>query len=112
SCIRVLDNPAGHIPHALNVGIRAARGRIIVRVDGHAAIDSDYVSTCVRTLEETGADNVGGPMRTRGRGFWGQAIALAMRSPFGRPAAFQQASVSREVDSVHSGAFRRDTLER
>jgi len=112
SCVRLIDNPAGRIPHGLNLGFRAASGRIVVRVDGHAVIDPDYVSPCVRTLEASGADNVGGPMRCRGLGFWGRAIALAMGSPFGRPAAFQQATEPREVESVHSGAFWRESIER
>jgi len=34
--VRLLPNPQRHIPHALNLGIAAAQGEIIVRLDGHA----------------------------------------------------------------------------
>src|SRR6186713_3373452 len=58
-CIRVLNNPRRSTPAALNVGIRAAGGAIIIRMDVHAQYARDYVLECVRVLEETGADNVG-----------------------------------------------------
>src|SRR5437764_1992008 len=34
--IRVLDNPGRTTPHALNVGLAAARGEFVVRMDAHA----------------------------------------------------------------------------
>jgi succinoglycan biosynthesis protein ExoA len=110
--LRLLDNPAGTIPCGLNTGIRVARGSVIVRVDGHAVIAPDYISQCVRALGASGADNVGGPMRSRGIGFWGQAIGRAMRSPFAGPAKFHHATEPQEVDTVYLGAFRREALER
>src|ERR1700704_456922 len=33
--IRVLDNPGRTTPHALNVGLSAARGEFVVRMDAH-----------------------------------------------------------------------------
>jgi succinoglycan biosynthesis protein ExoA len=110
--LRLLDNPRRLIPHALNVGIRAARGSIIVRVDGHSVIDSDYVSRCVHTLQASGAHNVGGPMRSKGLGFWGRVNARAMSSPFGRPGKFNHATKPQDVDTVFLGTFQRETLER
>lgn len=109
--LALLDNPAGLIPHGLNVGICAARGSIVVRVNGHAVVDRGYVSACVRALEATGADNVGGLMRWKGIGFWGEVIALALASPFARPSPFYRSAAACEVDTVCLGAFRRDTLK-
>src|SRR3712207_7137710 len=34
--VRLLRNPAGHTPAALNVGLRAARGRFVVRMDARS----------------------------------------------------------------------------
>src|ERR1044072_3606008 len=34
--LRVIDNPARNIPTALNLGIGAARGELIVRMDAHS----------------------------------------------------------------------------
>jgi succinoglycan biosynthesis protein ExoA len=41
--IRVVDNPVGKTPHALNLGIAAARHDIIVRVDGHGELTDGYI---------------------------------------------------------------------
>lgn len=110
--IRLIDNPKQIVTSAINIGIRNARGEIVVRVDGHAVIDRDYVSECVRALDDTGADNVGGPMRSKGLGFWGDAVARAMASPFGRPAKYHHATEMMETDTVFLGAFRRTVFDR
>ena len=65
--IHLYRNPHKTVQYALNIGIREAAGEIIVRLDAHAEYDRSYVSQCVKTLEETGADNVGGPTVVRGK---------------------------------------------
>ncbi|GIW43730.1 MAG: succinoglycan biosynthesis protein exoa [Candidatus Binatia bacterium] len=110
--IRVLRNPARIVPTALNIGIRAARGDIIARVDAHTVLEPDYLREGVRTLRQTGADNVGGPMRTAGGGPTAEAIARAMDSPFGIGAYFHFAQADREVDTVYMGMWPRSTFER
>lgn len=110
--IRVLRNPARIVPTALNIGIRAARGDIIARVDAHTVLEPDYLRQGVATLLRTGADNVGGPMRTAGGGPVARAIARAMDSPFGIGAYFHYAQADREVDTVYMGMWPRSTFER
>ena len=56
---------------------------IVVRVDGHAMLPPDYVRAAVETLEETGADNVGGIMAAEGVTPFEQAVARAMTSRIG-----------------------------
>ena len=110
--VRLLVNPAGIVPTAMNIGVAAARGEIIVRVDGHTLIAPNYVRQCVATLQCTGAVNAGGPMRPAGEGYWGRAIAAATGSPFGvGNGAFHDATiVDDDVDTVYMGAFRRAAL--
>jgi glycosyltransferase involved in cell wall biosynthesis len=62
--VRMVDNPERITPVALNRAIAATRGEITVRFDAHAAMPGDYISKCVEVLERSGADNVGGAMRT------------------------------------------------
>ena len=81
--VRLLDNRDKIQAAGLNVGIRAAQGDIIVRVDGHTFIEPDYVRACVQHLVAGDAENVGGMMQAQGDTFVGQAIALATTSPFG-----------------------------
>lgn len=111
--VRTVANPSGRTPSALNAGIGAARHDVIVRVDGHAEIPADYVATAVRTLEETGADNVGGLMKAVGRSAFERAVACAMRSRIGvGGGTFHVGGGAGPVDTVYLGAFRRKALER
>ena len=111
--LRLLRNPDRHVAQGLNVGIRASRGEIVIRVDGHCLVPSHYVSTCVRLLQEGVADCVGGPPRAMGIGWAGTAIAMAMRSPFGvGGATFRYTTRARYVDHVPFGAYWRHIFER
>ena len=78
--IRLLTNPKKTIPGAMNIGIDGSRGGIIMKMDAHTIYAPDYISQCVRFLEEYGADNVGGVVRTlpRTQTLVGRAIALAL----------------------------------
>src|SRR4029434_6801875 len=60
-CLHLVDDPGRSVPMALNTAVRAARGRIIVRIDAHTQYAPDYVSQCLAVLQETGADTVRGP---------------------------------------------------
>ena len=48
--VEILDNPGRTAPCALNIGLRAAQGEIVVRVDGHCEIGPDYVAHGIRHL--------------------------------------------------------------
>ncbi|MGA8048030.1 MAG: glycosyltransferase family 2 protein [Dermatophilaceae bacterium] len=111
--VLVVDNPTGRTPDALNAAIAAADGDVVVRVDGHAEIPADYVATAVRTLEETGADNVGGIMDAQGITAFQRAVAVAMRSPVGVGSSrFHVGGEAGPADTVYLGAFRRTALAR
>ncbi len=110
---RLLDNPRGQVAAALNRGVAAASGEILLRVDAHTLPAPDYVRRCVEALAATGADNVGGPMAPAGDTPVGRAVALAMGSRFGvGTARFRFAREVEEVDTVYLGAFPRRVLER
>jgi succinoglycan biosynthesis protein ExoA len=110
--VHLLHNPLRRVAGGLNVGLRAARGDVIVRVDGHCVIPPDYVATCVKRLRSGGADCAGGPVRAEGETPMGRAIAQAMSTPFGvGGAAFRWADAVREVDHLPFGAWRREVFE-
>ena len=114
--LRIIDNPARVKPRALNLGIEASRGEIIIRVDAHAVYPPDYVRLCVEHLEKSGADNVGGYRETRPRQdtAMGRAIALSIGSRFGSGGATYRtgASTTRWVDTVFGGCYRRELFHR
>ncbi len=110
--ICLLQNPARIVPPALNLAIRAARGAVIARVDGHTRIDPDYLRVGVETLARTGADNVGGPMTAVGGGTLGDAVARVTSSRFGVGSYFHYGTTEREVDTVYLGMWPRAVFSR
>ena len=111
--LRLIDNPAQIVSTALNMGIRVARGRIIIRMDAHTQYARNYIRECVTVLRETGADNVGGPWIARGDGFVSRAIAAAFQSSFGAGGARgHNPDYEGEVDTVYLGCWPRDVFDR
>lgn len=109
--VRLIDNPRRITPVALNLGINNARGHIIVRMDAHTQYAQDYVLKCVETLQQTGADNVGGPARTNAVGYVQRAIAAAHHSRFSSGgAAFHRVNYEGAVDTVFYGCWHKDKL--
>jgi glycosyltransferase involved in cell wall biosynthesis len=110
--VRVVPNPRRIQSAGLNLVIPQARGEYIIRVDGHTILAPDYVSTCVRLLQETGADNVGGAMNPVGITPMGKAIAAAGKSAFAVPTAFHVSDRAQYTDTVYLGAWPRGVFER
>ena len=111
--IVLVPNPSGRTPSGLNAAIRASRYEVVVRVDGHAMLPADYVSTAVETLVRTGADNVGGIMQAEGETPFEQAVARAMTTPMGVGAApFHVGGGEGEAETVYLGCFRKTALQR
>lgn len=97
----------------MNIGIENSSGRYIIRLDAHAEYADDYFSRCVSLLDSTGADNVGGVMQTKGRGFMGSVIAGVVSSKFGvGNSQFRTNGKNGYVDTVPFGAFRREVFEK
>lgn len=111
--VHTVPNPTGRTPAALNAAIKASRHPVVVRVDGHGMLSPNYISTAVRLLEETGAQNVGGIMHAEGENAWEDAVAAAMTSKIGvGNAAFHTGGQAAPAETVYLGVFRREALER
>jgi glycosyltransferase involved in cell wall biosynthesis len=111
SRVIVVANPTGRTAAGLNAALGASGGSVIVRVDGHAQIPSDYISIAVDLLNETGAVNVGGMMAAVGVTTFEKAVAGAMRSPLGVGASrFHTGGEAGEVDTVYLGVFKKEAL--
>ena len=111
--VRVLENPGQIASCALNIGIAAARGDVIARMDAHTRYARDYLAQCARVLCETGADNVGGPAATEARGYLQRTIAAAYHSRFAvGNARFHQIGYEGLVDTVTYGCWPRSTFSR
>lgn len=111
--VTVVPNPIGTTPVGLNLAIAAGRGEVVVRCDAQAVLAPGYVEAAVKTLESTGADNVGGMQVPVGETDWERAIAAAMSSPWGAgDARYRVGGEPGPVETVYLGTYRRTTLER
>ena len=107
--VQILENPARMIPSGMNIGIQAATGEFIVRMDAHTLYAEDYISTGIRTILETGADCVGGPMVAAGKTPKQQAIAAALHSSFALGGGDDHdESYEGETHAVYYGIYRRE----
>jgi len=110
--MRVLDNPRRSTPGALNLGLEAARGEFLVRMDAHTLYPRDYIATGIARLKRGDVVSVSGPQLAVGEGRWSRRVALALASPLGvGGAGFRRtAEAEFEVDSGFTGIWRRETL--
>lgn len=110
--VRLVDNPARHIPGALNLGIAAARGEIIARMDAHAVPSANYLRRAIELLGDDDDMVVGMPCRISAATATAtaRAIALVVAHPFGIGDAqyrIAHTGAPRDVDTVPFGVFRK-----
>jgi len=113
--IKLLDNPKKIVPVALNVGIKNAKGDVIIRMDAHTYYAEDYIEKCVETLKQIDAVNVGGPIVTLPGADTAvaKAIALVTSHPFGvGNSKFRISNKAEYVDTVPFGAFRKEIFKK
>ena len=113
--VRVLRNPRRVIPSGLNVGLRAARGRYVVRMDAHTRYPPDYVRRGVERLRRGGTGWVSGPQVPRGDSPVGCATALVLASVWGRGGSGRWAVSGNEAEyqldtGVFCGVWERSVL--
>lgn len=111
--IHVLENRAGSTPAGLNLAIAASSHPVVIRVDAHSELPSDYARLAVETMLRTGAQNVGGIMDARGRTSFETAVARAYGSRVGLGGTPHHVG-GREgpADTVYLGVFDREMLVR
>ena len=110
--VRVVPNPAGTTPAALNAAIAATDATVIVRVDAHSVLPAGYVVRAVDLLRSTGAANVGGVQAGTGATWFERAVAAAMASPVASGgAAYRGADRPQPADTVYLGVFDRAVLD-
>ena len=109
--VEIVTNPLPNIPVSLNLGLAAARGRWLVRVDAHSTVPPTYVADLVARLREGTWAGVGGIKPGVGVTSAGRAIAAAMSSRFGvGNSKYHYATEEVEVDHLPFGAYPVDLL--
>lgn len=115
--IKVLDNPKRIAPCAMNVGIKASSGEVIIRLDAHVLYPTDYFSVLVKNLKELpGAENVGAICNTLpvNESIEAKSIAAVLSSSFGMGNSYFRVGATEvmEVDTVPFGCFHRSIFDK
>ncbi|PDZ42946.1 glycosyltransferase family 2 protein [Bacillus wiedmannii] len=113
--VKLFMNPQKIAPVAMNIGIKNAQGKYIIRLDAHASYDKYYIRNCIDLLKKYDADNVGGCLETRpsSNTLMAKSIALGLANKFGvGNSLFRTISEEREVDTVPFGAFKKEVFEK
>lgn len=114
--IHLLDNPKKIVPCAMNIGIKAAKGDIIMRLDAHSFYQNDYFSVLTRRLIELGADNVGVVCKTDVLNKTAKTLAIreVLGNKFGVGNSAFRTGITEvmEVDTVPFGCWRREVFEK
>jgi glycosyltransferase involved in cell wall biosynthesis len=114
--VQWIDNPGRIVSTGLNAALAVARGEAIVRMDVHTEYADDYVAQCLAVMEETGADNVGGPWRAvpdADAQPMQHAVAAAFQSRWVAGGAMsRQLDYDGFADTVYLGSWPRASFER
>lgn len=115
--VRVIDNPQRIVPISMNIGIKAAKGEYIIRLDAHCTYPTDYFSRLIHYITTLPhADNVGGVCRTLSANESAEAvaIAIALSSKFGMGNSEFRVGAKeiKEVDTVPFGCYRREIFKK
>jgi glycosyltransferase involved in cell wall biosynthesis len=110
----VIENPGRIVSTGLNLAVARSKGDIVIRIDGHVLIASDFVTQNVQLLaEHPEAWSVGGPIRHVGTTTLGKATAVAMSHPLGVGTALHRyANFEGYSDSTAFPALRRWVFDR
>ena len=116
--IHLLDNPDRIVPYAMNIGIQASKGDILIRLDGHASYPVNYISELVRwhgLLPD--AWNIGGVCETRvvNSNTVSESIAKVMSDKFGVGNSAFRTGVEAdyiEADTVPFGSYKSFVFDR
>lgn len=107
--INMIDNHNRYTPFAMNLGIKAAKGSVVMIMGCHADYPSDYISKCSFYLRTLKADNVGGILVTKpfDNSLIAKSIAEVMSSFFGMGNSYFRTGSKeiKEVDTVFGGCY-------
>ena len=115
--IKLLDNPHHTAPYALNIGIRAAKGQYICRIDAHALFPTDYIKTLYKYIQKLpDASNVGGSCNTLPLDDtdMAKAIAIACSHPLGvGNSLFRTSTIDTptSVDTIPFGFWKKNLFD-
>lgn len=113
--IKIIINKKRILAAGWNIGIKAAKGEIVIRPDAHSYIERDFINKNVETLiNHPDAICVGGKIESISLdGTMAKSITNVLSSPFGvGNSYFRIGSKAKYVDTVAYGAYRKEIFDK
>jgi cellulose synthase/poly-beta-1,6-N-acetylglucosamine synthase-like glycosyltransferase len=113
--IRLVNNSKRILASGWNIGIKLAKGDIVIRPDAHSYVSKDFIRKNVETLKcVEDAVCVGGRLYNISKGgFISKAISNVLSSPFGvGNSRFRVSEKAGYVDTIAYGAYRKNVFHK
>lgn len=112
--IVLLKNPKVILSAGMNVGIKAARGECILKVDCHSHITENFIENNVKIIEE-GEDVCGGPRPNiiENADNFSKTLLLVEENMFGSGIAdYRKKTTKKYVSSVFQGMYKKSIFDK
>lgn len=111
--IRIIHNPKHILSSGWNIGIKAAKGEYIVRIDAHAEAASNFIEKNVETIQAIpDAVCVGGRLTTKSIDDSDDVISKILSSPFGvGNSSFRVSEKAGYADTAVYGLYKKEIFE-
>ena len=110
----LLKNPKVILSAGMNVGIKAARGECILKVDCHSHITDNFIENNVKIIEE-GEDVCGGPRPNiiENADNFSKTLLLVEENMFGSGIAdYRKKTTKKYVSSVFQGMYKKSIFDK
>lgn len=110
----LLKNPKVILSAGMNVGIKAARGECILKVDCHSHITENFIENNVKIIEE-GEDVCGGPRPNiiENADNFSKTLLLVEENMFGSGIAdYRKKTTKKYVSSVFQGMYKKSIFDK
>ncbi len=114
--IHMIDNSNRIAPWAMNLGIKEAKGNVIMRLDAHATYERNYFSSLAYGLSKYGADNIGAVCKTDVLNKTPKTLAIreVLSNKFGVGNSVFRTGIQgvQEVETVPFGCWKREVFDK
>ena len=112
--IKVIDNPKKVQPSGFNLGVKNSEGDVVLKIDAHSKVTSDFVEKNVNVIN-TGEYVCGGkrPTIVETSDNFSKTLHLVEENMFGSSIAnYRKSDEDRYVDSIFHGMYRKEVFEK
>ncbi|MBE0426211.1 MAG: glycosyltransferase family 2 protein [Nitrospirae bacterium] len=114
--VKILTNDKRITPVAMNLGIKAARGKYIMILGSHSEVQKNFIKENINAFNKYDVDCVGGNIITlwANENLTAKSIAMGISHPFGVGNVYFRigSKTPRLVDAVPFGCYRREVFEK